>query len=111
MKLRFVSIERLCVCVTFSFALWGASGCRSVPSASVLKIQVPAEDLDADVFVDGEYIGQIDQVSGKLRLAPGAHRVELRKNGRFPVQKTIEVDRKRPQAETTIDAELLADPR
>ncbi len=81
---------------------------RREPPASVLEIAT--ETRDADVWVDGEYIGQVAAVSGKLRLAPGVHRVEVRKPGRFPVQRTVRVDK---QGGTTVvvDAELLTDPR
>ena len=79
--------------------------------ASVLEVQVVDQaDLDADVWVDGQYIGQVSAVSGQLELAPGVHRVEVRKPGHFPVQRTVRVDRK-PAATVTIEAELLGDPR
>lgn len=79
--------------------------------ASVLEIQVVDEaDLDADVWVDGQYIGQVAAVSGHLKLAPGVHRVEVRKPGHFPVQRTLRVDRK-PTPTVSIEAELLGDPR
>lgn len=79
--------------------------------ASVLEIHVVDEaDLDADVWVDGQYIGQVSAVSGQLKLAPGVHRVEVRKPGHFPVQRTVRVDRK-PAAKVSVEAELLGDPR
>ncbi|MGE5864492.1 MAG: hypothetical protein ACM32J_05280, partial [Rhizobacter sp.] len=42
--------------------LLGACATRSAGSAeqaAPLKIEVPAEDLDAEVFVDGNYVGQV----------------------------------------------------
>ena len=91
------------------------AGCHRGPAAgAVLAIRTPTEDRDADVWVDGHYVGRVDALGeGKLppiRLAPGVHRVEVRKPGRFPVQRTVRVD-KGVSAEVVIDAELLEDPR
>lgn len=83
-------------------------GSNREPPASVLEIATAMED--ADVWVDGEYIGQVTAVSGKLRLAPGVHRVEIRKPGHFPVQRTVRVD-KQGGGTVVVEAELLTDPR
>ena len=94
-------------------ALAPLSGCKHADAGTSLRIEVPQEDLDADLFVDGQYVGQVGAVGkepvGPVMLAPGVHRVEVRKPGRFPVQRTVRVDGKTP-AETVIDAELLEDP-
>jgi PEGA domain len=108
--------SRLGACLLLIAAL-ASSGCNHLRGggrsdvASVLEIGVvdPA-DLDADVWVDGQYIGQVGAVSGQLKLAPGVHRVEVRKPGHFPVQRTVRVDRK-PAASVHVEAELLGDPR
>jgi hypothetical protein len=76
-----------------------------------LKIVVDEADADAEVFVDGAYLGQVSEVSGAQTLAPGVHRVEIRKPGRFPVQRTVRVDTKTPAPITEVVAELLEDPR
>lgn len=78
------------------------------PPTSLL--QVHSETSDAEVWVDGQYIGQVTAVSGHLRLAPGVHRVEVRKPGYFPVQRTVQVDR-RGGGSVAVEAELLSDPR
>lgn len=78
------------------------------PPASTLEIAT--ETADADVFVDGQYVGQVAAVSGKLRLAPGVHRVEIRKPGHFPVQRTVRVE-KQSGGTVVVEAELLTDPR
>lgn len=89
--------------------------CKPAASAgAVLKVEAPSADEDADVWVDGRYVGRVDAL-GKgtlppVRLAPGVHRVEVRKPGRFPVQRTVEVAKGGP-AEIVIPAELLEDPR
>lgn len=86
-------------------------GGRNEDVSSRLEIVVAdAADADADVWVDGQYIGQVAEVSGRLELAPGKHRVEVRKPGHFPVQRTVEVARK-PAPTLRVEAELLSDPR
>jgi hypothetical protein len=99
--------------LTLALGLGGAcahgKGKQDEP-ASLLAITTSVDDQDADVWVDGQYVGQVGAVSGKVLLAPGVHRVEVRKAGRFPVQKTVKVERK-PDASIQIEAELLVDPR
>jgi hypothetical protein len=73
-------------------------------------LEISSDTTDADVWVDGQYIGQVAAVSGKLKLAPGVHRVEIRKPGHFPVQRTVRVD-KQGGGMVVVEAELLADPR
>ncbi|MCX4245911.1 PEGA domain-containing protein [Paraliomyxa miuraensis] len=89
-------------------------GCRHADAGTALRIEVPDADRDADLYVDGNYVGQVGTVGkdpvGPVMLAPGVHRVEVRKPGRFPVQRTVRVDADTP-AETVIDAELLEDPQ
>ena len=98
----------LAVIVSISSACAHGAGGRREPPTTILEIS--SEAGDADVWVDGEYIGQVEAVSGKLKLRPGTHRVEIRKPGHFPVQRTVEVDR-RGGGTLTVEAELLADPR
>jgi hypothetical protein len=80
---------------------------RAVPT-SVLEIATETDD--ADVWVDGQYIGQVNAVSGRLELAVGVHRVEVRKPGHFPVQRTVRVE-KGGGGVVVVEAELLVDPR
>ena len=79
-----------------------------------LHIQVPDADADADVYIDGHYVGQVRALGtptlGAVQLTAGMHRVEVRKAGRFPVQRTIKVDGDSP-AEFVLSAELLTDPK
>ena len=92
-----------------------ASGCRTPTGpGATLQVTTAPEDADADVFVDGNYVGRVADL-GKtgaptLRLAPGTHRVEVRKAGRFPVQRTIRVAAGGPST-VTLSAELLEDPQ
>lgn len=92
-------------------------GCRpraGTVAPVALRITVVDADADADVYVDGHYMGQVRALSGDplgtVQLTPGTHRVEVRKAGRFPVQRTVRVDADSP-AELRLDAELLEDPQ
>jgi hypothetical protein len=94
------------------------SGCATrgnpgAEQAAPLTIEVPDDDLDAEVYVDGNYVGQVKALrvpeTGPLLLAPGIHRVEVRKPGRFPVQRTVSVTRNN-RAPIVVRAELLEDP-
>ncbi len=91
----------------------GHAGCAH-DAGSNLQIEVPEADRDAEVYVDGNYVGLVsaldDPETGPLSLAPGTHRVEIRKPGRFPVQQTVVVDRK-PPPQTVVTGELLVDPQ
>lgn len=88
------------------------AACRPQPgTGATLQIVTVAADADADVWVDGNYIGRVGDLganTGAIKLAPGKHRVEVRKPGRFPVQRTVEVDGSAPSIR--VDAELLEDP-
>lgn len=89
--------------------------CRPAPgTGSPLSIEVPPEDADADVYVDGNYVGQVGALTAAgadpLVLAPGVHRLEVRKPGRFPVQRTIRVEGGSGAEPVVVDAELLEDP-
>lgn len=85
---------------------------REQPAAP-LVIEVPDIDLDAEVYVDGNYVGQVKALrvpeTGPILLAPGVHRVEVRKPGRFPVQRTVTVA-KTQKTPAVVRAELLEDP-
>jgi hypothetical protein len=102
-------VSSLLVALSFAALLGCAHGkAGREPPASVLEIAT--DTPDADVWVDGEYIGQVSAVTGRLRLAPGVHRVEIRKPGHFPVQRTVRVD-KHGGGAVVVEAELLVDPR
>lgn len=82
---------------------------------TALHITIAEGDVDADVFIDGNYVGQVAEIqgtaAGPMLLAPGKHRLEVRKDGRFPFQRTIEVDPGHPPPALDVHAELLTDPR
>lgn len=89
--------------------------CRPAPgTGALLAIEVPEADTDADVYVDGNYVGQVGSLTAAgaepLVLAPGVHRLEVRKPGRFPVQRTIRVEGGQGSEPVVVRAELLEDP-
>lgn len=95
-----------------------AGGCKrgelsGAEQSAPLVLEVAPGDLDAEVFVDGNYVGQVkvlqEPETGPLLLAPGIHRIEVRKPGRFPVQVTATVKKDR-NGPVVIRAELLEDP-
>lgn len=91
------------------------AACRSQTGpGATLQITTTPEDGDADVYVDGNYVGRVSDLARadlpKLQLAPGSHRVEVRKTGRFPVQRTVKILPNGP-ATVTLAAELLEDPQ
>ena len=111
------------VCATL-LALNLVGGCASGPRghssklpATQLVLEAKSADSDADVYIDGHYVGELGELGsidgnpakGPPKLAPGDHRVEVRKAGRFPAQHTLEIDR-HPPGETRLGVELLSDP-
>lgn len=92
-------------------ALGGVQGCAQ--AGSTLVVLTDPEHADADLFVDGQYLGVVqeqDQSTAPVRLAPGTHRVELRKPGYFPYQRALRVPAKDAPAKIDLRAELFAQP-
>ena len=81
--------------------------------AEVAALAITVSEAKAEVFVDGNYVGQVKALrvpeTGSILLAPGVHRVEVRKPGRFPVQRTVTVE-KAQKTPAVVRAELLEDP-
>ncbi|HWB79347.1 MAG TPA: hypothetical protein VG755_30505 [Nannocystaceae bacterium] len=94
--------------------LLGACTKQTPNAGATLQLTVAPGDRDADVWVDGNYVGTVGDLQGRatgpLKLAPGAHRVEVRKSGRFPVQRTVKVEAGGPSS-VALEAELLEDPQ
>jgi hypothetical protein len=95
-----------------------AGGCKrgelsGVEQSAPLIVETVPEDSDAEVYVDGNYVGIVRALNvpetGPVLLAPGIHRVEIRKPGRFPIQLTVTVKKDR-NGPVVLRAELLEDP-
>jgi hypothetical protein len=59
---------------------------RTVSNAGGVSFEISPSD--AAVFIDGSYVGTVDQFGPQtepLKLAPGRHRIELRANGMQPM--------------------------
>lgn len=113
MRSRSGSSKGLALAIGVASALTlGCATNRPQPGSS-LQIITDEADQDADVFVDGQYVGTVGEIqgtaAGELELAPGVHRIEVRKPGRYPVQRTVEVADD-PAPTTQVQAELLEEP-
>lgn len=90
----------------------GLSGCAQ--AGSKLVVSTAPEHADADLFVDGQYLGvvkeQAQSSAQPVRLAPGTHRVELRKPGYFPYQRALRVPSRDAPAQIDLEAELFEKP-
>jgi hypothetical protein len=53
-------------------------------TTGVLRLEMESPEL-LQLFVDGEYVGTVDDLSGELVLEPGTHRIEIRTPGYEPV--------------------------
>jgi hypothetical protein len=87
-RLLAVVLIRLCAVAFVAGCLLGAgSGCgpRRVP------LQVTTLPADADVFVDDRFVGSVSQLGGKLRVLPGRHRIEIRRDGYYRHYADLEV--------------------
>ena len=90
----------------------GGSGCAR--SISQLQVHVAPEHRDAELYVDGHLVGTVGELqtdqAGLPSLAPGEHRVEVRKPGFFPYQRSVHVARRHAMPVIEVEAELLGDP-
>lgn len=84
--------------------VWGvASGCLVAPMQSAPQTQLPTaflviecEPSDASIYVDGEYVGDINRWrDGTVPLPPGAHRIALQREGfyTYRIDLTLKADR------------------
>jgi hypothetical protein len=83
-------------------------GCATGPVDLVVRVP----NAEADLWVDGNYVGRVADVAApdrRIRLAPGKHRVEVRLPGRFPLQRTVEVKRG-SRTPVLVEGPLLEDP-
>jgi len=79
----------------YGYAPWyGYPGYVAVaPGAGYGGVRIAVDQRDAEVFVDGHYMGVVDNFDGtfqQVNLEPGPHRVEVRRDGFQPV--TVDVN-------------------
>jgi len=67
-------------------------------------------DKTSGVWVDGQYVGYVEELTGdkKLLLLPGAHEIEIRQVGYIEQGQTITVE---PGKKTTINFQMQRDPK
>jgi PEGA domain len=59
---------------------------------AVATIVLQVQPSSAQIFVDGEYVGTVDDVQSELTVAAGVHRVEFRAPGFDPIVVDVRVD-------------------
>ena len=65
-----------------------------VPGAGYGGVRIAVDQRDAEVFVDGHYMGVVDDFDGtfqQVNLEPGPHRVEVRRDGFEPVTVNVNI--------------------
>ena len=58
-----------------------APAAASRPAGKGAILDLVCSLADADVFIDDDYLGETGDVAAGVRLAPGVHRVEIRREG------------------------------
>ncbi len=67
----------------------GAGGCGSAPASAMkprplLGLHIQCQPNDAQIFVDDRYMGAVKGLDKDLlKLSPGTHRIEIRRDGYF----------------------------
>jgi len=80
----------------YGYAPWyGYPGYVAVaPGAGYGGVRIAVGQRDAEVFVDGHYMGVVDDFDGtfqQMNLEPGPHRVEVRRDGFQPVTVDVKI--------------------
>lgn len=73
------------------YSYYGGSVSQYPPSGSV---RLKVKPRDAQVFVDGYYVGVVDEFDGnfqRLELPEGPHRIEVRRDGFQPLEFNVYV--------------------
>ena len=72
--------------------------CPHRPAATAQNAQIGAatslialQPTSAQIFVDGEFVGTVDDLQSALIVAPGVHRVEFRAPGYDPIVVDVRV--------------------
>lgn len=55
------------------------------PAAGTLRLELTGAGGGSQVYVEGYFVGTLDDVNGELRLPPGPHRIEVRASGQEPL--------------------------
>jgi hypothetical protein len=74
-----------------------------------VPLHVSARPADADVFVDDVFVGAVNQLRGRVPVAPGAHRVEIRREGYYRHYADVEVPDTKGGARLEVDLRRKVD--
>jgi PEGA domain len=70
------------------------------------KLRLKIKPREAEVYVDGYYVGKVDEFDGtfqRLHLEPGPHRIEVRAAGYEPLEFEVKIS---PEHTTTYQGEM-----
>jgi hypothetical protein len=93
--------------------LWGSPVITHAQDNKVMgQVQVVGKtkvDKTSGVWVDGQYVGYVDELTGdkKILLLPGAHEITVRQVGYIPQSQTITVE---PGKASAIQVNMVKDP-
>lgn len=65
-----------------------------IPPTGTLRLDVQPHGI-VQLYVDGYYVGTVDDVNGELALEPGAHRIEMRAPGYETAIVDVKIERDR----------------
>lgn len=88
-------MKRLAVVAALGLAACGGRQSTSRVSPDDAIITFAANVRDANLFVDGKFIGPVGVLKGGIAIEPGKHRLELRHEDYFSAY--IELDAKRAE--------------
>lgn len=96
------AIERAATVVLIAAAACGGARPGAVRSDEAI-VYVTSNVSDAQVYVDGRFIGSLGMVRGGLAMDPGSHRLELRRDDYFSRYAEVAVTRAQ---HTKLDLEM-----
>ena len=74
-------------------AACGAGGAASRATSTQAILYIHSNVRDAQLYVDGRFIGPLDALGGGIAVEPGTHRLELRHEDYFSTYREVEVAR------------------
>ena len=76
-KLRLAHCGRFVLIAAIGSGCGGRNGPTTAPREDAVVV-LRANVRDAQLYVDGRFVGPLDAIGGGVALAPGVHRFELR---------------------------------
>jgi len=85
-------MTRAVLLVSWLTACAGGSGASRVTSSQAI-LYIHSNVRDAQLYVDGRFIGPLDALAGGVALEAGAHRLELRHEDYFSTYREVQIAR------------------